>query len=488
MTLRVVSIIKNMLISVSVILCLLPLVVVGSIGDRSAAYHRCLTQCVTANDCFASSSSTSTSTSTSTSSQTWLKPLWSCTAECRYACMTHLTDLATLDFNKNDEPEYIAVQGHELEGLYRGKQVQFNGKWPFHRWPEDKHWSTLNVIEASPMFNQRQQRWFKMQEPLSVLFSMLNFVSHTWGLCRLMKMKREWSCQQQQTSLSHRHYRHPSPSHNSHHNVISLCNVYIVYSLTGLNTWIWSSVFHTRDVDWTERADYFSAAAGMICGLWVVIVRLAGLYTNDNQQQQERRRHQSKTKTRRSLRWSFVTCSTICVVLFVWHCHKLTKGGGRFDYTYNMQFNVTVAILTILLWSGWSVRHVVVLPRKLRRTTQGPNDSVMTAGRHVTLSAAPTPGLGLSSSSNDQVAGHALRPLLPLLLLPLLSCLELFDFEPVGFGTGQRLLDSHALWHLTTVPVVVVWYRFLCLDLRWIRKVVDDVDDGDNLVDTHRLD
>ena len=40
--------------------------------------------------------------------------------------------------------------------------------------------------------------------------------------------------------------------------------------------------------------------------------------------------------------------------------------------------------------------------------------------------------------------------------------LEVFDFPPIG-----RLLDAHALWHLCTVPLTMVWYKFVFCDAEW---------------------
>ncbi|KNE73232.1 hypothetical protein AMAG_20718 [Allomyces macrogynus ATCC 38327] len=46
------------------------------------------------------------------------------------------------------------------------------------------------------------------------------------------------------------------------------------------------------------------------------------------------------------------------------------------------------------------------------------------------------------------------------------SLLEVGDFAPVFWET----VDAHALWHLATVPLIPLWYRFLVADLR----VMDD--------------
>ena len=43
--------------------------------------------------------------------------------------------------------------------------------------------------------------------------------------------------------------------------------------LFGCNAWVWSTVFHSRDTYWTEKLDYFSAAAFIVCGLILQFVR-----------------------------------------------------------------------------------------------------------------------------------------------------------------------------------------------------------------------
>ena len=36
-------------------------------------------------------------------------------------------------------------------------------------------------------------------------------------------------------------------------------SVWIGYGIVSLNAWLWSTIFHSRDVDLTEKMDYFSA-------------------------------------------------------------------------------------------------------------------------------------------------------------------------------------------------------------------------------------
>jgi len=40
-----------------------------------------------------------------------------------------------------------------------------------------------------------------------------------------------------------------------------------------MHTWFWSAVFHSRDLYWTERLDYFSAASMIVVALLFQFVR-----------------------------------------------------------------------------------------------------------------------------------------------------------------------------------------------------------------------
>jgi len=40
--------------------------------------------------------------------------------------------------------------------------------------------------------------------------------------------------------------------------------------------WVWSAVFHTRDLPVTEKLDYFSAAGFIVSGLMIQFIRSGG--------------------------------------------------------------------------------------------------------------------------------------------------------------------------------------------------------------------
>ena len=394
-----------------VLLAAAPTPAVASIGDRAPAYQRCTAACE-AIRCHPGGDSALSKTATAAAPPNLddypVKSLfWPCGDTCRYICQHYLTDLA------------LSATQQTPEGLPAGHQVQFHGKWPFHRLD----------LSSLPWFPFLPFKLFtalflpKLQEPLSVLFSLGNLYAHYRGLQTLR-------------NLSHRGRMTEGKR---------LARVYETYAWSGIVAWIASVVFHARDVDWTERADYFAAAGTMLVGLWAGVVRVKGWYTPPLGRVE--RAKPNNTRHRPQRRAAPVTWTVAVAAVFVLHCSYLGSL-DRFNYTYNMQFNVLVALSTIALWTAWSYRQ-----------SRLPNPSNFSRRQ---LSSYP-------SARARFRAPHYLSPLLPLILLPLLTTLELLDFAPVGFfGTNLRLLDAHALWHLSTIPVVWMWYRFLIKDVRWI--------------------
>ncbi|KPV75718.1 uncharacterized protein RHOBADRAFT_13848, partial [Rhodotorula graminis WP1] len=338
-------------------LALAPWCAEASVGDRAPAYQRCVDSCRAELCADRASSAPPPPRDDAPWSGYSSSPLWPCRATCQYACQQHLTDLALAQ-----------------PGLPPGHQVQFHGKWPFHRFD----------LSHLPL------------EPLSVLFSLANLWAHWVGLRTLRNLAR--------TARMSEGKR--------------LARVYAAYAVSGCLAWVASTVFHTRDTDATERLDYFLAAGTMLAGLWAGVVRLQGWYAPTSKGARV-----APAQRRAAGVWTLVVFA-----VFALHCTYLARR-ERFDYGYNVRFNVGVALSTILLWSAW-------------------------------LSSYP-------SARARFRAPHYLAPLAPLVLLPALTALELLDFAPFGPG-GLRLLDAHALWHLSTVSVVRAWYRFLEKDVRWI--------------------
>ncbi|KAI8390898.1 Per1-like-domain-containing protein [Radiomyces spectabilis] len=183
---------------------------------------------------------------------------WSIPDDCRYQCMQTLTTRAKL-------------QGDRIH--------QFHGKWPF-------------------------LRLYGMQEPASVLFSILNGLFHARYYS---KMKHQLSPQ------------------------FDLKRHYLGMSVIAMNAWIWSTVFHMRDNSITEKLDYFSAGLYIMYGLYLGVLRI--FYVRG---------------------WPALAWSILCAALFMVHVAYLTLK-PRFDYGYNMTACITIGSLQTSLWLGWSI-------------------------------------------------------------------------------------------------------------------------------------
>jgi len=222
----------------------------------------------------------------------------------------------------------------------RHSQVpQFHGKWPF-------------------------VRIFGIQEPASTFFSILNLLSNLYMLNWFIKIV---------------------PS------AIPMFPVWVLYSLTAVNAWIWSTVFHTRDTHFTEMMDYFCAFSTVLFSLLAFFLRIVGT-------------HSVLT----------ILVSSLFTVFFSHHIYHMAF--IHFDYGYNMAVNVCVGGVNCVCWLGWFYRHY----------DDGP---------------------------------HVRKGVGAVLVLTASVLLELLDFPPLLWA-----VDSHALWHLATAPLPLLWYQFAAGD------------------------
>lgn len=114
----------------------------------------------------------------------------------------------------------------------------------------------------------------------------------------------------------------------------------LVFSLIGINAWIWSTVFHARDLPITEKLDYFSAGLLILYSLYFALLRLF---------------HIRNTAVIRFL-------TVIFSLMYLAHVSYLSF--GLFDYGYNMAASVVVGSAQLLLWVGWSVLQYTVYKDK----------------------------------------------------------------------------------------------------------------------------
>lgn len=145
----------------------------ASSGDKQSIFNICVKRC--AQTCYRSPPLPLTLRLTR----------WTCEDDCKYVCMHTITDQALA----NSEPVH-----------------QYYGKWPFYR-------------------------LWGMQEPASVLFSILNGYYHYKGLRRYCKRIGS---------------------------NFPLRPVMVFYGFASINTWVWSTVFHARDLPSTEKVVSFN--------------------------------------------------------------------------------------------------------------------------------------------------------------------------------------------------------------------------------------
>ncbi|CAL5405120.1 unnamed protein product [Camellia sinensis] len=202
----------------------------------------------------------------------WQWRQWDCQSDCRYYCM--------VDTEK------------ERASLGLGP-VKYHGKWPF-------------------------QRVYGIQEPVSVALSALNLAMHFHGWLSFF------------TLLYHK--LPLKPDKKPYYDYTSLWHI---YSLLAINSWFWSAVFHSRDVDVTEKLDYSSAVALLGYSLILAILRSFSI-----------RDEAARVMVAAPL-LAFVTT------------HILYLNNYKLDYGWNMKVCVVMAVAQLLIWTFWAgvTRH-----------------------------------------------------------------------------------------------------------------------------------
>ncbi|KAH9647266.1 Post-GPI attachment to proteins factor 3 [Citrus sinensis] len=123
---------------------------------------------------------------------------WDCSSDCRYHCM----------LAREGEREKVG-----------DKPVKYHGKWPF-------------------------RRVYGIQEPVAVALSALNLSIQFHGWMSFFILL---------------YYKLPlRPDKKTYYEYTGLWHI---YGILAMNSWFWSAVFHSRDVELTEKLDCSSAVA-----------------------------------------------------------------------------------------------------------------------------------------------------------------------------------------------------------------------------------
>lgn len=227
---------------------------------------------------------------------TWLERNifgWDCASNCGYHCM-HQTE------------RLRAAAGQPI--------VKYYGKWPF-------------------------RRVLGMQELFSSLFSVLNAIPHIFWFMQLRRLYGQVAKKRRENGYElvtngdgseNGHKRSVSSSFSSPS--LSLLRLWSLYSIVYCNTWLWSTVFHARDLLWTERLDYFCASIGISFSLCVALVRVFGIQS---------------TKKRILLVFLPILSLLLAHIAYLQWIH--------FDYGWNMKVSLSVGMIHSLLWISFSI-------------------------------------------------------------------------------------------------------------------------------------
>lgn len=252
-----------------------------------------------------------------------------CQGDCHYYCMVE--------------------RERERQALGNGP-VKYHGKWPF-------------------------RRIFGLQEPASVALSILNLAMHFHGWLSFFILV---------------YYKLPLKQNKTYYEYTTLWHIYAFLSL---NSWFWSAVFHSRDVDLTEKLDYTSAVA--VLGYSLIVSIMRSFHVRDEAAR------------------VMVAAPLLAFIA----THILYLINYKMDYGWNMQVCVAMGVAQLLIWAIWAgiTRH----PSRWKLWF------VVVGG-----------GLAL--------------------------LLEIYDFPPY-----EGLLDAHALWHATTIPLTYLWWSFIRDDAQY---------------------
>lgn len=399
-----------MLIAFALLVALIARPAAASQGDRSPEYRLCVDSC-DRDSCLVDplwDDGTAHATRLP-----WILRVtrWTCIDDCRYHCTHRVTNEAhdrVLHIREEMKAEVEAqaaanewtraqqrrltdakVQARlaQLRPVQK-EMVQYHGKWVF-----------IRLLGA--------------QEPLSVLFSLMNLYVHVRAFSQIRRLVPDY---------------------------FPLKLIFMLHALLSCLAWSASAIFHARDKPLTERLDYFSAGGVILGGLFFTICRLFRLPP-------------ASRPFKRLAKGMGVAYAL----------HVLYLSFGRFDYSYNMQANIIVALTHSLLWLVYSLHPQVFLHSGPEGGSAARMRSTTVAGHH-THSNGGSPPVPVSTPvaippSSSRKSRRQLQRI--LLSLWLASALEVFDFAPLF-----RALDAHALWHLATVPIARMWYAWLIEDAR----------------------
>ncbi len=123
-------------------------------------------------------------------------------------------------------------------------------------------------------------------------------------------------------------------------------------------------------------------------------------------------------KLRKSFISQFSMYLTLIGCIYFYLSHIYFLGFIEFDYGYNMRVNIILGAISSICWLVWSFYEYFFQRKK-----------------------------------------YFLKCIISIFLMDILTILEVLDFAPILW-----ILDSHSLWHLSTICIPFYWYGFVIDD------------------------
>ena len=184
--------------------------------------------------------------------------------------------------------------------------------------------------------------------------------------------------------------------------------------IISINAWICSTLYHAKKTPMSTLLDYVSALVLLSYSLWIACRRVI-----------------SNTLTHSYITILFIlSCLCVC-----YRIHSMIK--GEVSYDSHMSLCICISIAHVIVWLYWCL--VQYTKHRLK-------------------------------SNNKHILSSIYTCIICQIWFILSAMLELFDFPPIFY----YLCDAHSLWHLATVPLGFLWYRFWSLD----RKGVEGEGEG----------
>ncbi|KAL8461947.1 hypothetical protein ACS0TY_033146 [Phlomoides rotata] len=164
------------------------------------------------------------------------------------------------------------------------------------------------------------QSLYGLQEPISVAFSALNLLInlHGWRSFSFLI-----------------YYSLPlKPDKTPFYDYYGLFNI---YGIVSTNAWFWSVIFHSRNMDLTEKLDYSSAIVLLGCSIILAIIRSFGL----------------RSDAARVMVAAPLLAFSTTHILFLYNYNM------DMDYEWNMKVCIGMRMVQLVTWSIWAVvaRH-----------------------------------------------------------------------------------------------------------------------------------